>query len=199
MFSGIVEKLGEVVNKELINNSLFLTIKKPANWEIKPGDSICTNGTCLTVKTVGKDEYITELMPETLNKTYFEDLKEDQVNLEKSLTLNSVLDGHMVTGHIDCMGEVEEVLVKGESKIYKIKFPEKFAKFVAEKASIAVDGISLTVVDVGENFFTISLVDYTLQNTTINKKEVGSKVHLEFDILAKYIEKIICNKQTKQN
>lgn len=191
MFSGIVEVVSRIEKKEKKNNSLFLTIQKPKNWKLKPGNSICSDGVCLTVKKVYQNTYITELMPETLDKTYFDLVDYKYINLERSLKLSSVLDGHLVTGHVGTVGKISLITSKGDSKIYKIIFPKKFAKYMAEKASVALDGISLTVVKVGANWFTVSLVDYTLQNTTINTKKVGDLVHLEFDILAKYLEKLI--------
>ncbi len=191
MFSGIVKTIATIKKSELKNQSLYLTIKKPIGWKIKAGDSICSDGVCLTVKTVTKTDYTTELMPETLDKTYFSLNYQKQVNLEPSLRLNDVLDGHLVTGHVDSLGKIIEITPQGESKIYKISYPKKFNKYMAAKASVAVDGISLTVVDVGANWFTISLVDYTLIHTTIGQKKKNDLVHLEFDIIAKYLEKLI--------
>ncbi|KKP59133.1 MAG: Riboflavin biosynthesis protein [Candidatus Magasanikbacteria bacterium GW2011_GWC2_34_16] len=190
MFSGIVEAMSRIEKKEKKNGSLFLTIKKPKGWRLSPGNSICSDGACLTVKKVGQSNYVTELMPETLDKTYFDLVDYKCINLERSLKLNSVLDGHLVTGHVDVVGKIAKIEQQGNSKVYKISFPKKFTKYVVEKGSIAVDGISLTVVKVGANYFTISLVDFTLQNTTIGQKQVGDFVHLEFDILAKYLEKL---------
>lgn len=190
MFSGIISAVAKIRDKHTKNECLFLTIETPAGWQVKEGDSIATNGTCLTVKEVQEDYYITELMPETINKTYFASDDCTHVNLEKSLTLTTLMDGHLVTGHVDSMGKVVEIIPQGDSKVYKISFDEKFGKYMAEKASVTLDGISLTVCDVGDNYFTISLVDYTLQNTTIGKKKIGDPVHLEFDILAKYLEKL---------
>jgi len=191
MFSGIISAVSKIQKRAMKNDCLFLTIQKPIGWRVKPGDSICTDGACLTVKKVYKDTYVTELMPETLDKTYFGLFKYDHVNLEKSLKLSSLLDGHLVTGHVDTVGKIRNIKIQGDSKIYKIDFSAKFTKYVAEKGSIAVDGISLTVVKAGYNWFTISLVDYTLRNTTIDTKKVGDLTHLEFDILAKYLEKLI--------
>lgn len=191
MFTGIIKAISQIQKKETTNNCLFLTIAKPLGWKIKPGDSICSDGACLTVKKVNKDNYITELMPETLDKTYFAKSNYKHINLEKSLKLNHVLDGHLVTGHVDCLGKINKITKRGNSKIYQISFPKKFAKYVAVKGCIAMDGISLTIVEAATNWFTVSLVDYTLKNTTIGRKQVGELVHLEFDIIAKYLEKLV--------
>ena len=190
MFSGIISAIAKIEKTSTKNGCLFLTIKKPKGWKIKPGDSIATNGTCLTVKTVNKNNYTTELMPETLDKTYFSTIYPTEVNLERSLKLSDFMDGHLVTGHIDTVGKITEIIKKGDSKIYKINFAKKFTKLLADKGSVAVDGISLTVVQTKQNWFTISLVDYTLTHTTLGQKKVGDLVHLEFDILAKYINKL---------
>ena len=194
MFSGIIKTISKIEKQEEKNKSLFLSISKPKKWKIKAGDSICTDGACLTVKKVNKETYITELMPETLNKTYFNKNNYKYVNLEKSLKLNDLLDGHLVTGHIDAIGKIEKISKQGNSKIYQISFPNKFTKYVADKGSISVDGISLTVVECKKNKFTISLVDFTLKNTTIGQKKVNDLVHLEFDIIAKYLDKIYANR-----
>jgi len=191
MFTGIIAKMGKIKDKKIKGNCLYLTIEKPKDWTIGLGDSICTNGTCLTVKTMDDDSYTTELMPETLTRTYFADSNQEYVNLEKSLSLNDLLDGHLVTGHVDTIGKIIDIEDLGDSKVYKYEFDKKFNKYVAEKASITMDGISLTIVDVGDDWFTTALVDYTLQNTIIGKKGVGDPVHLEFDIIAKYLEKLI--------
>lgn len=195
MFSGIISAIAKVKKKEMKNGSLYLTIEKPKGWKIKPGDSICSNGTCLTVKTMTKTNYTTELMPETLDKTYFDKIDYEFLNLEKSLSLDTLMDGHLVTGHVDTIGKIAKVTPSGDSKVFKITFPKKFAKYLAEKASIAVDGISLTLVDVGTDWFTVSLVDYTLEHTNMGKRKAGEMVHLEFDILAKYVEKLTRNKK----
>ncbi|MBI2436894.1 MAG: riboflavin synthase [Candidatus Magasanikbacteria bacterium] len=193
MFTGIISATSKITKKEFKNDSLFLTIKKPTGWKIKCGDSIATNGACLTVKKILKDAYLTELMPETRDKTYFEKMNLEFVNLERSLKLSDRLGGHFVTGHVDAMGKIIDLKKRGKSLVFKISFPKKFAKYVAEKGSITIDGISLTVVDVGVNWFTVSLVEYTLIHTTLGMKKKTDLVHLEFDILAKYIEKQLKN------
>ncbi|MFH1292022.1 MAG: riboflavin synthase [bacterium] len=191
MFSGIISAIAKIKKKEIKNKSLFLTIQTPTGWELKPGDSVCSDGACLTVKEVDHDDYTTELMPETLNKTYFADSNYQYINLERSLKLNDFLDGHLVTGHVDAMGKITKIIKQGDSKIYQICFPEKFSKYVADKGSVCVDGISLTVVECKENWLTVALVDYTLTHTTIGQKTIGDLVHLEFDIIAKYLSKLI--------
>jgi riboflavin synthase len=190
MFSGIIRAKTKIVDHAYDCDSLFLTFQIPEDWQVSPGDSIATNGTCLTVKTIDQkaQQYTAELMPETLKKTTF-GLEEFPlyVNLERSLAANNMLDGHIVTGHVDALGVVSNVSEQGNTHILTISFPQEFAHLIAEKGSITVDGVSLTVVDVGDDFFTVSLVDYTWQHTTLSNLEKGSQVNLEFDILAKYV------------
>lgn len=187
MFSGIISATTKITKTREENDSLFLTFKRPDNWDISLGDSICTNGTCLTVQDLTETEYTTELMPETLHKTTFGSEVPELVNLESSLALGDTMDGHFVTGHIDAVGEIINIQTQGNTKVFTISFPGQFHALLAPKGSITVDGIALTVVDVGDHWFTVSLVDYTLQHTTFKDREVGDAVNLEFDILAKYI------------
>lgn len=158
-----------------------------------PGDSITTDGVCLTVKRVGKRIYTTELMPETLNKTTFGKRIPTKVNAERSLRLSDRLDGHLVLGHVDTIGEISDVKKRGRSQMITIVFPHRYTRLTAEKSAIAVDGISLTVINVGKigkqkGWFTTSLVDYTIKHTALGGKTKGDLVNLEFDILAKYIQ-----------
>ncbi len=194
MFTGIIKAVAKIENKQLKNGGLFLVIQKPKSWKIKAGDSICTSGACLTVKSVGKSNYIVELMPETLAKTYFGQDSCQDVNLERPLKFGDVLDGHLVAGHVDAVGKILKITKRGATAVFKITVKKKFAKYLAEKGSVAVDGVSLTVVNSGANWFTVSVVDYTLKNTILGAKKINNPVHLEFDIMAKYLEKLIHKK-----
>ena len=194
MFTGIIKAKALVKKVESKDGNLFLTIATPKDWVIKSGDSIATDGVCLTVKKVNKNSYITELMPETLKKTYFSKIVPKELNLEQSLRLSDRMDGHFVFGHVDAFGKIEKVKPAGRAKIYKISFPRKFRKLVTEKGSIAVDGISLTIVSVSKQCFSVSLVDYTLSHTTLGSKQPGDMVNLEFDMLAKYLKTLILKK-----
>lgn len=187
MFTGIIKAMALIKKVESKNGSLFLTIVKPRAWKIKPGDSIATNGACLTVKKVNKNDYITELMSETLKRTCFDKVIPKKLNLEQPLRLSDRLGGHLVSGHVDTVGRIEKIQNVARSKIFQIIFPSKFRKLVASKASITIDGVSLTLVEVGKNWFTVSLVDYTLKYTTLGEKKVKDFVNLEFDIIAKYL------------
>jgi riboflavin synthase len=191
MFSGIIQAITSVEKSAVKNGSLFLTFQKPKGWKIKLGDSIATNGVCLTVQSLTKNSYTTELMPETLERTTFGKNVPQEVSLEPSLTLATLMDGHLVQGHVDTMGTIIAITPKGRSRIYKIRFPKKYTHLVAEKGAITVDGVSLTVVDAQKDFFTVSLVDYTIEHTTLGNKKTGEMVNLEFDVFAKYIARML--------
>lgn len=187
MFSGIISALAEIKKSSLTDGSLFLTIQKPKNWKLKPGDSVATNGVCLTIKTVGKNDYITELMPETLKTTAFGQHVPELVNLERPITLQTPLDGHLVLGHIDAVGKIVKIKTIGQSKLFTLEFPREYRRWVAPKGSITIDGVGLTVAKIQKNFVTVSLVDYTLTHTNFNGQKLDNAVNIEFDIVAKYL------------
>lgn len=174
------------------SGSFFVVIKKPKGWKIKLGDSISINGVCSTVKNISKNSFEVEYMPETLEKTTAGTfVKGRVVNLEKSLTMNQLLDGHIVQGHIDARGKIIEIREVKKSKVMKIQVPKKVLALIVEKGSVSVDGISLTVVEAKKDWFSVSLVDYTLKNTNLGTIENGAEVNIETDILAKYIYKFL--------
>ncbi len=187
MFSGIISAIAKIEKSQIKHRSLFLTIQKPRGWRVRPGDSIATDGACLTVKSIKRNAYTTELMDETLKKTVFGKKIPKTVNVEKSLGVSSLLDGHIVQGHIDTTGKIARMNKIGQSKLIAFSYPKKFSHLVAPKGSIAIDGISLTVVRANAGSCTISFVDYTLQHTTMGKKKIGDGVNIEFDIIAKYL------------
>ncbi|MFH0819962.1 MAG: riboflavin synthase [bacterium] len=192
MFTGIVRKLSAVEKISKTKNSLFVFIRTPKGWKIKKGESISVNGVCSTVRAVDRHKFEVEYMPETIKKTSIGNFKKGTVvNLEKSLRVNDLLDGHLVMGHVDTVGTAKEIKKVKQSVVLKISIPINFIKFIAEKGSVAIDGISLTVVETGKNWFTVSLVSYTLENTNLGILEKGDKVNIEIDILAKYISKLI--------
>jgi len=192
MFTGIIKKLSTVEKVESKGGSLFVTIKIPAKWKVWEGESISINGVCSTVRSFAKSSFEVEYMPETIKKTTVGGFqKGTAINLEKSLKLNDLLDGHLVQGHVDTTGKVTEVRKVKSSKVIKIRIPKQFMKFIAEKGSIAVDGISLTVVQSRADWFTVSLVSYTLDNTNLGAIKVGEAVNIETDVIAKYVEKLL--------
>ncbi|MFA7209210.1 MAG: riboflavin synthase [Parcubacteria group bacterium] len=192
MFTGIIKKLSVIEKVSQKNGSLFVSVKIPAGWKVWKGESIAIDGVCSTVKNLTKKDFIVEYMPETIHKTTVGDfIKDRPVNLEKSLKLNDLLDGHLVQGHIDTTGQVKEIKQIQESKVVKIKIPTSFMRLVADKGSVTVNGTSLTVVSTGKDWFSVSLVGYTLNNTNLGTLEVGDRVNIETDVLAKYIDKLL--------
>ena len=208
MFTGIIKSVGKVVKAEKKGGSLYLTIQKPKtdgkSWKIKLGDSISTDGVCLTVAKIASGAYTCELMEETLRKSYFGSYTPKSVNLEQSMRLGDRLDGHFVLGHVDTVGKIISIEKSKSGTVYVITYPKAFSPLVVAKGSITMNGISLTVVDSEpkallwaspkQGFgpvvaFSVSLVDYSLKHTTMKEKEVGDPVNLEFDILGKYLLK----------
>lgn len=190
MFTGIIKTIGKVEKAITKNGSLFLTIKRPRGWQVALGDSIATDGVCLTVTNVTRSNYTTELMPETLALTTFGVATPAVVNLEPALRLNDLVGGHLVSGHIDTVGTITKIQPVGNARVVTISFPAQFASLIVAKGSVTVDGISLTVVKTGKTFFTVSLIAYTLAHTTIGTKKVNDEVNIEFDIVAKYLAQL---------
>ncbi len=184
MFTGIIQNLGEIINFQ--KNKVI--IKADNFKDLKKGESICINGMCLTLEDF-KDNLLTfYLSMESLKKSHPSLwAKGSKVNIERSVTPNTFLGGHIVTGHIDCIGKV---LSFKDKEILKIQFPKNFEKYVVLKGSISVNGVSLTISNLKENTFEVSIVPFTLENTNLKYLRIPSPVHLEFDIIAKYLEKI---------
>ncbi|MDD3498073.1 MAG: riboflavin synthase [Candidatus Moranbacteria bacterium] len=188
MFTGIIKKVSIVEEVSFKKGSLFVEVKKPSGWKIWEGGSISINGVCSTVRRFDSKIFEVEYMPETIKKTTVGGFKKGTVvNLEKSLKMNDLLDGHLVQGHIDARGEIIEKKKVKESEIVKVRVLKKFMVFIAPKGSVSIDGISLTVVDAGADWFTVSLVSYTIENTNMHALKVGDEVNVETDVLAKYL------------
>ncbi len=192
MFTGIIKKVSTVEKVSWQKGSLFVGIKIPKKWKMKVGESISINGVCSTINKISRGIFSVEYMPETVKKTKVGDYREGiEVNLERSLRLGSLMDGHIVQGHVDTTGKIIEIQKVKQSVVMKIKVPKEFMKFLASKGSVSVDGISLTIVEAKKDWFTISLVSYTLENTNLGEIKVGEKVNIETDAIAKYIFNIL--------
>lgn len=187
MFTGIIEELGEV--KRISRQAKFtcLEIKaKEVPVDIRIGDSICVNGVCLTVIKKGEDVLSFEVMPESLKVTNLDSLKiRDKVNLERALRIGDRLSGHYVSGHVDCIGIIRKKRYINNNLCFEIAIPAEFMGYILPKGSIAVDGISLTLVDNKSNTFSVYIIPHTLKNTTLGFKGPSDKVNIEFDILTK--------------
>ncbi|MCL2614914.1 MAG: riboflavin synthase [Nocardioidaceae bacterium] len=193
MFTGIVEELGTVTGVEEQGDAIRLSIgASTVLADAGLGDSIAVNGCCLTVVTRTDVEWTADVMQETLDKTSLRGVKPgDRVNLERAVTPQTRLGGHIVQGHVDGVGEVISRNPSEHWEVVEISLPEHLARYLVDKGSITVDGISLTVVDAGEKSFTISLIPETLARTTLGFRAVGDRVNLEADILAKHVEKLL--------
>jgi len=193
MFTGIIEDKGEILRIEYQGQEKRLTITLPSYLtEVQLGDSININGVCLTVVQKKGREIELDLSQETLQKTVLGELKKgDQVNLERALRLTDRLGGHIVTGHVDGMGVIIEKRGERDFLQLRIRIPESVSKYVVQKGSIAIDGISLTVNECRGGEIQMTLIPYTLDKTTLMGKKVGDRVNVETDILAKYVEKLM--------
>ncbi|MFC8534354.1 riboflavin synthase [Streptomyces sp. NPDC057249] len=193
MFTGIVEELGEVTAVEQLDDASRFRLRGPVVTEgAKHGDSIAVNGVCLTVVDLGEHEFTADVMAETLNRSSLGALTTgSRVNLERPMALGGRLGGHIVQGHVDGTGRILERRPSENWEIVKISLPAALTRYVVEKGSITVDGVSLTVVDAGPDYFTISLIPTTLALTTLGIKGPGDPVNLEVDVIAKYVERLL--------
>ena len=194
MFTGIIEEIGEISS---ITKSTITIKSKTVLEDAKLGDSIAVNGVCLTIVNLKKDEFTANISEETFKITNFSELKSgDFVNLERALSLSSRLGGHIVTGHIDTVGEIASIIDKNEFYDLSVKFDKNFENYVVKKGSITINGISLTIADINNNTVSVAIIPHTFNNTILKTLKSKDSVNIEFDILAKYVEK---NLSTKNN
>jgi len=194
MFTGIIEEIGVVGAIRRRGEGFALSVDAPtASAGLKPGDSVSVNGACLTViETVLGRSFCVEVVPETLEKTNLLFLSTGRrVNLERSLKLGDRLSGHMVLGHVDGVGEVTRITRAGLGKVMRVRPPSQLLPYIALKGSVAVDGASLTVSDVTQGEFEISLIPFTLKNTISEGYAAGTRVNVEVDIIARYLERLL--------
>ena len=200
MFTGIVEELGEVVGKEELGDSARLVIRGPVvTADAGHGDSIAVNGVCLTVvEVLPGGAFSTDVMGETLNRSNLGELQVgSRVNLERAAAVNSRLGGHIVQGHVDGTGQIVARTPSEHWEVVRIEIPAEVARYVVEKGSITVDGISLTVSGLGgdpRDWFEVSLIPTTRELTTLGHAPVGTQVNLEVDVIAKYVERLMSAK-----
>ncbi|GAM55764.1 riboflavin synthase [Vibrio ishigakensis] len=194
MFTGIVEAVGTVANIVSSGEDISVTINS-GNLDmsdVKLGDSIATNGICLTVVAFDSRSFSADLSVETLNKTGFRNYQVgDRVNLEKAMLPTTRFGGHIVSGHVDGVGTIVERIPVGRAVEYWVEMPEEIERYVAQKGSITVDGISLTVNDLRKRGFKLTIVPHTSEQTIIDEFEVGRQVNLEVDVLARYMERLL--------
>ena len=191
MFTGLVQDLGRVTVVDSTADGVTLAVRTRLAGEIGEGDSVAVNGVCLTATAIADGEFRAEVMHETLRRSSLAEAQAgSDVNLELSLRASDRLGGHIVQGHVDGLGAVRDVREDGFARVVAIAAPPELLRYVVEKGSIAVNGVSLTVVDVGDDWFSVSLIPETLERTTLGNAAAGAPVNLEVDVVAKYVEKL---------
>lgn len=201
MFNGIVETVGIIQTISSVDDCRQLTITPKQTFDdLVIGDSMSVNGVCLTMTDIIADSFVVSVVPETLRVTNFNSVQQGQfVNLERSLKLSSRIGGHFLQGHVDGVGEIIELTPDGKGALLvKIQIPKQLAKYMVNKGYIAIDGMSITIIESTHEWFTVTFIPHTQQVTTVNQYRVGTLVNIEVDILGKYIEKFlggcaICN------
>ena len=193
MFTGIIESTGTVRQIKSRDNYKILKIMPEVKFEdVVLGESIAIDGCCLTIIAADDGEFVVEVSQETTRLSIIDEYKSGaRVNLERALVFNGRLGGHFVTGHIDCRGRITESVTIGKSLVLSIKYPEEYGDYVVAKGSVAINGISLTINDVSRGIFTVNVIPFTREKTNIESFKAGRNVNLEFDILGKYIFKLL--------
>lgn len=191
MFSGIIETTAKANEIKKEKGGLRFFFKKQSRFSVEEGQSVSVDGICSTVEKITKNIFSFYYMPETIKKTTISSVSNShKFNLERPLRLNSLVSGHLVSGHIDTTAKVSTIKKDQDSTLVKFKIAEKFTKYIIYKGSIAVNGVSLTVVSVDSNSFLVSLIPYTLSHTNLGQLKVGDFVNIEVDQIAKYLEKL---------
>lgn len=193
MFTGIIESLGKVESLQSVGGDVRLRIQTDLDMsDVHLGDSIATNGICLTVIDWGENWYAVDVSRESLDRTTLANWKVGQpVNVEKAMLPTTRFGGHIVSGHVDAVGEIVVVRSDARSIYFEVTAPKEIAKYLAEKGSITVDGISLTINHLRGNILSLNLIPHTAERTNISTWKLGTKVNLEVDILARYIERLL--------
>ncbi len=193
MFTGIIEEIGVI--RSIRKNTHSAVIRIGADRilsDIHLGDSIAVNGICLTVTEFGKDYFCADMMHETMNRTSFAKIAiGSRINLERSMAANSRFGGHIVSGHIDGIGKIIEITKDDNATWFRIEADKKILRYIVEKGSIAIDGISLTVARVSDTDFSVSVIPHTKENTNLSERKIGDSLNLENDCIGKYVEKLL--------
>ncbi|MBX6394094.1 MAG: riboflavin synthase [Alicyclobacillaceae bacterium] len=193
MFTGIIEEMGRIREVAPADQGLRLVVEgRKVLEDARIGDSIAVSGVCLTVVSRTDDAFVVDVVGETLRRTTLSEAKPGMpVNLERALAVGDRLGGHLVAGHVDGMGTVRDRRPEGSSVIFEFEVPVPLRRYIAEKGSIAVDGVSLTVMEVTGDGFRVAVIPHTLENTTLGIKNPGDRVNLEVDIVARYMERLL--------
>ena len=201
MFTGIIEEVGQIQNIDDTDNGKRFSIKaEKIISDIHEGDSISVNGVCLTAFDIKSNLFNVDLVDETLDKTNLGGLLVgSRLNLERSLTLSSRIGGHILQGHVECVGTLIDKTIKGDSQLLKISISADRMRYCIPKGSIAIDGISLTIANINKNIISIAIIPHTIKNTNLESKNVGDLLNIETDILGKYIERLISSHVSLDN
>jgi riboflavin synthase len=193
MFNGIVEAIGTINKINLTNGSIDFSISNPHDFDdLFVGASVAINGVCLTVTNFSKSEFEVTAVPETLRVTNLSRLQQgDKVNLERAMKADSRMGGHYVQGHVDTVGEILEIQQEGNALLVKVGVKPKIMKYLVKKGYVGLDGMSITVIDVDQDWFTVTFIPQTQMATIISHYQVGKKINIEVDILGKYVERIL--------
>jgi riboflavin synthase len=198
MFTGIVSEIGDVTEIKKIKGGQELSIQCSFAEDVHVDESIAINGVCHTVVSHTDDVFKVQSVEETLRKTNLGDLEVgNPVNLERSLTLNKAIEGHIVQGHVDTTGTIKKIDKDGADLLITIEFPEEYRDYIVGRGSISIDGISLTIARNEGNLFTVAIIPYTWDETNLHAKKIGDRVNLEFDIFGKYIIQYLQNREQK--
>ncbi len=200
MFTGLIEETGKVSSIQKGEASFQITIAaNKIMEELRTGDSVCTNGACLTVVNLTKDSFTVDIMAETVKHTNFKNLKTgNRVNLERAMRLSDRVAGHLVAGHVDGVGEIIRIQKEGIATLITIRLSENLTARMVDKGSVAIDGISLTITKAGSDDFQVSIIPHTARETTLLTKKTGEKVNIETDMIGKYVRKFLTRPQESQ-
>ena len=194
MFTGIIQAIGNIskIDSNGPDSRIVFKAGKMKLDDVKIGDSISVNGVCLSITEKTKDSFSSDLSSETLSLTTFIEMRANsKVNLEKAMNFSSRVNGHLIAGHVDGVGVIKEMKNDGRSILILIEFPEELEKYISKKGSIAVDGVSLTINGTKENTFSINIIPHTLLGSIISEYNIGTKVNIEVDLIARYLEKLV--------
>ncbi len=192
MFTGIIEKIGKIVDLKKDKENLHITVKSDISSELKIDQSLSHDGICLTVIDINNGTHTVTAIKETIDKSNIGQLKiNDTINLERAMQLNARLDGHIVQGHVDQVGKCTDIKEVEGSWVFTFSYDNKLNNLTIEKGSITVNGVSLTVVDSKKNSFSVAIIPFTYENTNFNKIKVNDYVNLEFDVIGKYVAKLL--------
>lgn len=194
MFTGIIQAIGSIskIDSSGPDSRIVFKAGKMKLDDVKIGDSISVNGVCLSITEKTKDSFSSDLSSETLSLTTFEEIRANsKVNLEKAMNFSSKVNGHLIAGHVDGVGVIKEMKKDGRSILMIIEFPGELEKYIPKKGSIAIDGVSLTVNGTKENTFSINIIPHTLSGSIISEYNIGTKVNIEVDLIARYLEKLL--------